>query len=49
MVPMPADSTYMPRGVQVVAAHGRDHLSIAVAEALEAGCGGWVKPRDLAS
>jgi fatty acid amide hydrolase 2 len=31
-------------GVQVIAAHGRDHLCIAVAEALEEANGGWSLP-----
>jgi fatty acid amide hydrolase 2 len=44
MVPMPPNASGMPRGVQVAGAHGRDHLCIAVAEALEAQFGGWVKP-----
>jgi len=39
-------ATGLPLGVQVVAAHGRDHLTIAVAQALEAALGGWVPPGD---
>ncbi len=47
MVPMSVGESGMPLGVQVVAAHGRDHLCIAVALALEESCGGWVVPKDL--
>jgi fatty acid amide hydrolase 2 len=47
MVPMPPGESGMPRGVQVAAAHGRDHLCIAVAQVLERQCGGWVRPPDL--
>jgi fatty acid amide hydrolase 2 len=46
-VPMGADANGMPLGVQVVGAHGRDHLCIAVAMALEQSCGGWVVPASL--
>jgi fatty acid amide hydrolase 2 len=34
----------MPLGVQVAAGRGRDHLTIAVACALERACGGWSPP-----
>jgi len=34
----------LPLGVQVVGIHGRDHLPIAVALALEEAFGGWVPP-----
>ena len=37
----------LPRGVQVVAGPGRDHVSIAVATELERAFGGWVDPRDV--
>lgn len=37
----------LPRGVQVVAAPGRDHVSIAVAAELERAFGGWVDPLDV--
>jgi len=37
----------LPRGVQVVAAPGRDHVSIAVAAELERAFGGWVDPARL--
>jgi fatty acid amide hydrolase 2 len=46
-VPLGLGSAKLPLGVQVVAAHGRDHLSIAVALALEKAFGGWVSPGDL--
>ena len=46
-VPMGADAAGLPLGVQVVGAHGHDHLCIAVAQALEESCGGWVVPRSL--
>ena len=34
----------LPTGVQVIAAPGRDDLTLAVAGALEQACGGWVDP-----
>jgi fatty acid amide hydrolase 2 len=37
----------LPRGVQVVAGPGRDHVSIAVAAELERAFGGWVDPREV--
>lgn len=37
----------LPLGVQVVAAAGRDHVTIAVARELEALFGGWVDPLDV--
>ena len=37
----------LPRGVQVVAGPGRDHVSIAVAGELERAFGGWVDPQDV--
>lgn len=43
-VPMGLDRRGLPVGVQVVAAHGRDHVTIAVAQALEAAFGGWRPP-----
>ena len=36
----------LPRGVQVVAAPGNDHVCIAVASELERAFGGWVDPLD---
>ena len=43
-VPMGLDAQGLPLGVQVAAAPGNDHLSIAVARALERAAGGWVPP-----
>lgn len=43
-VPMGLDREGVPLGVQVIAAHGRDHLCLAVASALEASIGGWNPP-----
>jgi fatty acid amide hydrolase 2 len=43
-VPMGLGSAGLPLGVQVAAAHGADHLSIAIALELEAVFGGWVPP-----
>src|SRR5690625_574091 len=40
-VPLGLDRNGMPVGVQVVAAHGNDHLCLAVASALEDAFGGW--------
>jgi fatty acid amide hydrolase 2 len=40
-VPMGVGSRKMPLGVQIVAARGQDHLTIAVASALENDVGGW--------
>ena len=44
-VPMGLDERGLPTGVQVAAAHGRDHLCLAGAITLEAQFGGWVRPR----
>lgn len=43
-VPLGLDARVLPVGVQAVAAWGNDHLSIAVAQALEEALGGWVPP-----
>lgn len=43
-VPLGLDERVLPTGVQVVGGWGRDHLTIAVAQALEADLGGWVPP-----
>ena len=43
-VPMGLDRAGLPLGVQVIAGHGQDHLCLAVAQALEDACGGWVPP-----
>jgi fatty acid amide hydrolase 2 len=40
-VPIGVGENGMPLGVQVVAAHGNDHLTIAVALELEKKFGGW--------
>ena len=43
-VPLGLSAKGIPLGVQVVAAHGNDHLTIAVALELERELGGWVPP-----
>ena len=43
-VPLGLDARGLPLGVQVVGAHGKDHVTIAVALALEKALGGWVMP-----
>lgn len=43
-VPMGLGPGGLPVGVQVAAAHGADHLTIAIALELEAVFGGWVPP-----
>lgn len=43
-VPLGLDERVLPTGVQVVGAWGNDHLTIAVAKALEEELGGWVPP-----
>jgi fatty acid amide hydrolase 2 len=43
-VPLGLTPAGLPVGVQVAAAHGADHLSIAIALELEAVFGGWVPP-----
>jgi fatty acid amide hydrolase 2 len=43
-VPLGLGADGLPVGVQVAAAHGADHLSIAIAIELEAVFGGWVQP-----
>jgi len=37
----------IPLGVQIVGAHGMDHVPIAVAQQLEKAFGGWTLPRPL--
>ena len=44
-VPMGLSGSGLPLGVQVVGQPGADHMTIRVAEELEAACGGWVEPR----
>ncbi len=48
-VPLGLSEAGLPVGVQVAAAHGADHLSIAIALELEAVFGGWVPPPGLAT
>jgi len=43
-VPLGLDGEGLPLGVQVAGNHGRDHVTIAVALALEQEFGGWVPP-----
>lgn len=42
--PLGLGSDGLPLGIQVVAAKNKDHLTLAVAEALEKEFGGWVQP-----
>jgi fatty acid amide hydrolase 2 len=46
-VPLGLNSAGLPLGVQVAAARGADHLTIAIALELEAVFGGWVPPSRL--
>ncbi|MEZ4265529.1 MAG: amidase [Myxococcota bacterium] len=43
-VPLGLDRRGLPLGVQVAGVHGDDHVTIAVARALEEAMGGWVPP-----
>ena len=43
-VPLGLNPHGLPLGVQVVGSHGADAVTIAVAEELERGFGGWVPP-----
>lgn len=43
-VPLGLDARGVPVGVQVAAANGNDHVTIAAAEELERTTGGWVPP-----
>lgn len=43
-VPMGVSRRGLPMGVQVIAGHGQDHRSIAVAQHLEQIYGGWLPP-----
>ena len=45
-VPLGLDARGVPLGVQVVGAHGCDHVTLAVARAIERETGGWVPPAD---
>jgi fatty acid amide hydrolase 2 len=44
-VPLGLNDAGIPLGVQVIAKHGNDHLTIAVAQHLERTFGGWIPPR----
>ncbi len=44
-VPLGLNDDGLPLGVQVVGAHGNDHVTIAVAMELERAFGGWVPPK----
>jgi len=44
-VPLGLNRKGLPLGLQVIAAHGHDHLTIAVARELEQIFGGWVPPK----
>jgi fatty acid amide hydrolase 2 len=46
-VPLGIGEKGLPLGVQVVAAAGRDHVTVAVARELEELFGGWVDPLDV--
>jgi fatty acid amide hydrolase 2 len=48
-VPCGLSARGLPTGVQVVAGHGGDHKTIAVARVLEQALGGWIPPRGLGS
>ena len=43
-VPLGLTESGLPIGVQIITASFNDHLSIALAEELELGFGGWVCP-----
>lgn len=45
--PLGFDGAGLPLGIQIVAPHGADHRSIAVAMAIERGFGGWRPPPHL--
>lgn len=47
-VPLGLNKDGLPLGVQVVGAHGNDHLTVAVALELERRFGGWQPPQMLA-
>ena len=44
-VPIGLSASGLPLGIQVVGSRGRDHVTIAVALALEEAFGGWVVPK----
>lgn len=45
VAPMGLGKDGLPLSVQIVAAHGRDHLTLAAAQAFEEAFGGWVPPK----
>ncbi|MEA2466278.1 MAG: aspartyl-tRNA(Asn)/glutamyl-tRNA(Gln) amidotransferase subunit [Thermoleophilaceae bacterium] len=48
-VPLGLNGRGLPLGVQVAAAPGNDHLTIAAALELERACGGWVDPQAVSA
>jgi fatty acid amide hydrolase 2 len=46
-VPLGLNADGLPLGVQVISAHGNDHVTIAVAMELERAFGGWVPPFEV--
>jgi fatty acid amide hydrolase 2 len=44
VAPLGLDGEGLPLGVQIAAVEGNDHLTVAVAQALEEAFGGWVPP-----
>jgi fatty acid amide hydrolase 2 len=46
-VPLGLTRYKAPLGIQVVSSHGNDHITVAVAQALEEDFGGWVPPWHL--
>jgi fatty acid amide hydrolase 2 len=42
--PLGLNERGLPLGVQIIATHGNDHLTLAVALELERAFGGWVPP-----
>jgi fatty acid amide hydrolase 2 len=43
-VPLGLNARGLPLGIQVISAHGNDHVTIAIAQELERTFGGWVPP-----
>ncbi len=41
-----SESTGLPTGIQIIGNHGRDHVTVAVAMALEKRFGGWISPEE---
>lgn len=48
VVPLGLTSEGLPLAVQIIGRHGRDHLTLAVAQAVEAEFGGWQTPPQYA-